>query len=310
MAVMRQVRRSGVLLIVLLLVLLLGRGIGLLSTSTDGREEGDREGDRDDGVASAAVLASTWGTEPGAEDPAASSGSAGPPDPLAPQQIAAHPDRTEALVHLARRALAEDRLGACFGSIEALRQIGGGTIVPEDLATAAGQRLQLLLDELQARLQAGEVLQADGILTALLEPAAATTTAAVETFAVARGWPSLLATAGAAVAGWDAQPLARDRAVRFANEGTLRRSRVVAAARDQVTVRIATRDGVLYPSVPAYLVEPDAVTAAEAVELAFAALAAGDWRRAGLWCSCALLRGPPSDPQAAARLEQLRRLLS
>jgi len=103
-----------------------------------------------------------------------------------------------------------------------------------------------------------------------------------------------------------AAPLPRDRVVRALLADGPATGRVVDGRSDQVTLRMETPHGVTFPTLAVTACEPVDPSAAEAVELALAALQAGQPLLARLWLCCAGLRGDITSPRAARLQEILR----
>ncbi len=102
-----------------------------------------------------------------------------------------------------------------------------------------------------------------------------------------------------------AAPLARDRVVRVRLAAGPATGRVVDGRSDQVTLRVETEHGVTFPTLAVTVCEPVDASAAEAVELALAALQAGEPLLARLWLCCANQRGDTVSP----RLRRLQEIL-
>jgi len=230
------------------------------------------------------------------------------PGELSRQSIVDDPRR--ARLAAIRSALAEARLGAASSAIERLRRDGSALTEFSELAGQVERRVAGACVSLAAHLQAGEVLRARALLRELLEPSSPATIAAVERVCAEHGWPSLTGEpVQHAIVGADAVPTWRGlkdgRVVRAVRGGETVRTRIVAATDNGITLRVVGRDGVTFPTVAAWTVEPEAVKAAEAAELGLAALAVGAQRYARLWCVCGLLRAS----QPVPRLDLLRQLL-
>jgi len=119
----------------------------------------------------------------------------------------------------------------------------------------------------------------------------------------ALGWPCLHG---------DVREPAQPSASEFSLKGRLVRSsldaqpsRVLSQDATGVTLRMVSAQGVTFPKVAAFLLEPDSVRADEAAELGFLAYAAADWRAARLWCAIAL----SGSAAPSARAQQLKTLL-
>ncbi|HEU4419805.1 MAG TPA: hypothetical protein VFT55_12785 [Planctomycetota bacterium] len=101
-------------------------------------------------------------------------------------------------------------------------------------------------------------------------------------------------------------PLPRDRNVRVRVGALFQLARVIDSSSDQVTLRVSGEQGVTFPTMPAVVCEPVDPTAAEATEMGFAALHAGDALLARMWLAAASLR---SKEARTVRAEQLAELL-
>jgi hypothetical protein len=101
-------------------------------------------------------------------------------------------------------------------------------------------------------------------------------------------------------------PLPRDRNVRVRAGTGFQLARVIDSSSDRVTLRVPGEQGVTFPTMPAVVCEPVDATPAEATEMGFAALHAGDGLLARMWLAAASLR---SKEARTARTEQLAELL-
>ncbi|MGE3174858.1 MAG: hypothetical protein AB7O97_19675 [Planctomycetota bacterium] len=252
-------------------------------------------------------------------DPSATPPSVDPAEPSAPPAAATAPgaddDRAGARTALVRSALADGRIGDALAVLERMTARG---LDDAGLRGEVVQQLDARCAALVRHVDAGELLAAGAALDGLLRPPHPTAAAAVDALCAARGWPRLSAPpAVAAVPAIEppprlvlrdrvvALPVAADVGVDPAAAPAPRRARVVSESAAGVTVRAVGPDGVTFPQLPAFAVEPEAVTAVEAAELGLAALAAGDAVRARLWCACGLARGGA----VPDRLTYLRSLL-
>jgi hypothetical protein len=308
MAVRSRGRRAGGLVLFAVLVLLiLGRGLGLWTGGAGGDAGGDVEGD---GLAPRSRAASSRAEE--TWKPAAPAASAAPAAPAGGETEAPAPggeagtlpfdDERSARCAFARHALADGRIA------DALAALDGQPVRDPDVAAlhaSAAARLEGACSVLAERLRAGEVHQAQAVLLRMLEPRHAVAVAALDRWTAAHSLPSLTVVAAGKPSSPAQQASAlalRDRTVRLRGEGP--RVRVVAETAAGVTVRAVGQGGVTFPTVPAYAVEPEGVTAAEAAELGLLAHSAGEDRIARLWCICGLLRAP-SPPERLARLRAM-----
>ncbi|MCA8949026.1 MAG: hypothetical protein KDE27_05955, partial [Planctomycetes bacterium] len=152
---------------------------------------------------------------------------------------------------------------------------------------------------------AGEVLAAHAAATAGLDdPPFRRELERALTDAGAAGDPTASPTADPSV--WPLpERLPRERAVRVRLASGAAEGAIVDAGAERVTVRVRSDRGLTFPTVELTACEPIDPTAAEAAELGFAALHAGDPLLARLWLACAQSRIPPSGSQRAARLREL-----
>ncbi len=213
-------------------------------------------------------------------------------------------DRRAARCAMARAALVDGRLGAAMAALDAIDPDDAAVAEVSALREAATEQLGAACSAWVAAVQAGELHAARRQLELLLRPRSAAVVAALEALCAARDWPGVAAVAPAIV---DAPSLPRaaialaDRRVRLPTATAGERVRVVAQGEQGVTVRAVGADGVTFPTLAPWLVEPEGVTAAEATELGLLAAHAGDGQAARLWCACALALAP-------ARSERLLRL--
>ncbi|MBX3465043.1 MAG: hypothetical protein KF830_17885, partial [Planctomycetes bacterium] len=238
---------------------------------------------------------------------AATAAAASPSAPASPA-AGLDADRFQALLSLV--ALRRER-GESGGALTALRRVAA---LPLDaaqrdavrrLTDAVARELELACDEVMGLLHAGRGLTARDRVQALDAEDGAAAAAALAA-RLARSPEGLVGVPAPGDLPWPvAAPLARDRTVHARLPGGFAIGRIVAARADGLTLRVETAAGVTFPSVAMAAVEPAEPTAAEAVELALAALHAGDGLLARLWLACADLRGG-----ASPRQERVRRLLA
>ena len=119
----------------------------------------------------------------------------------------------------------------------------------------------------------------------------------------ALGWPALIG---------DVREPAPVVASEFSLKGRLVRtsldaqpSRVLSQDPSGATLRMVAPQGVTFPKVATFLLEPDSVRALEAAELGFLAYGAAEWRSARLWCAIALA----GSATPSSRMQQLKALL-
>lgn len=330
--------RAAALLV--LLAALLGRGLGwfgrggALEPATDGVASDQPTAQPVAGPAPEPAMAREPEPEPGpaaepppvepAPPPAAAAPSAGPPAaPLAetaaepaPGAPAAwpsvDPDRFGSLVSLLQTETEQRHFGRALAVLQQLRELPldaaqqAALVLPVDglqqgLAAACGAIVAQLADGrvLAADAAADRLLAADGTFVG---PALAE---ALHLCGVAGALAGLPAPDRAP---WPVPArLAKGRMVRTQLAGEDVTGRVVDSRTDEVTLRMPRAGGVQFPTVPVAACEPVDPTAAEAVEMGFAALQQGRGRLARLWLGCALLRGGSEPP--SARQQRLAELL-
>jgi hypothetical protein len=315
-AVPRRRRRWRAFVWLAVLLVLVGRGVGWFgsgpaagpaaSPAADVPAAPAGEGAR---VAPPAPPAAAAPTVPAAAAPQAVAEPAPSPVPEPPPQPAvavadAAPaidsDRFASFLALLQARLHEGRCGSAMLVLDHLRSLpldapqrtalaGRAADVEAELAAAGARVLQLL--------QRGEVLAAKAAVLAMLAEGAHL----VEPLLVQALAPFGVAgdVRAAAVRGATPWPvpiaLPRERQVRFVAEGRQATGAIVDSRTDRVTLRVDTAGGVTFPTVPMVACEPVAVTAAEAIELGFAALQARDPVLARLWLVAAVQRGAPND---------------
>lgn len=168
----------------------------------------------------------------------------------------------------------------------------------------AGQAAGGVLAEVRAWLRSGDVRLAAGSVRALLEGGASTAALLAELPCGADPARPVPHDEGT----WRApEPLAKGRAVRVLQGGLRRVGTIVDSRSDRVTLRIATGQGVTFPTVELAAVEPLEPTVGEAVSMAWASLHANDPLGARLWLACAELRGEGQAQAGVAELAQLIR---
>lgn len=234
----------------------------------------------------------------------------GPPaPPPAAAPTALDPDRFASQLSLVTERTKRGELGSAMLSLHHLRQLELDGPQQAVLAEAA-QRLEAALAAATANivqsLGQGRALVARDALLLLRgegEPLVVPWIQQGLQLAGCAGDPLAPAAAGPRPI---ARPLERGREVRFSHQGRVEQGRVVDSRSEALTVRVQRGDAVVFPTLVMVDVEPVDATAAEAVELAFAALHAGDPVLARLWSWCAQKRrsGEPS-----AREQQLAILL-
>jgi hypothetical protein len=301
----RRRRRGAAGVVLVLVAWLIGRGYGWFGA---GGEAVDPGADGDRTPPSPAVEASPPAapSSPTSERPNPETPNPETPNPATPSAVSsplAAPWPTTATAPDGR-GIADDRFASTLGLIE-LRAAEGA--LGSALAAVAHART-LPLDAAQS---------SELSLTAqALEPLVAAAIGDVEAAVAAGDWfrareraATLLADGGHASARLAAAlgspvaldaprrepdglcpaplPLPRHRVVTFAWRGQRSSGQVVDAQADTVTVRHATAAGQSFPTVPTAAVAPQQPTAAEAVEMAFANVHAGDLLGARLWLTIA-----------------------
>ncbi len=219
------------------------------------------------------------------------------------------PDRFASLLSLVRVRCSEDRFGEALVAMEQARALPldrDQRSALEQARLAANGALRTSLERTVLLVRDGAVLEARRTLTAMLAEAGASLRAEVSTaLLLAGGEPGRPADPQASPAPI-ARPLARDRRVRTRWNGVDIVARVADSRSDEVTLRIEEGQGVTFPTVPVVGCDPVEPTAAEAVEMGFAALHAGDALLARLWLSCATQRGARDEDRAKRLAEALR----
>lgn len=286
----RRRRRFGVWMF------LVGIGVLLILLGTPGRpDSADASPVRDQRFAAAPAGRSERGgkrREPGpARSSARSSGSS----------RAADQDRVRGLLHVARTALDEGRLGAALAVHDRLDVIGP---VSKDLdkdrvrarrtaeaaLASAVRRLAVLVGE-------GRILEAEERLGVLLAVPHPRVRHALEDLARSRGWSwDDLLDGRRPPAGDDPPPapLRRGREVLARYRGRLLRGTVVSSQGDRVTVRLRTPHGDVFPLLARVDVQPVGADPGEVVGQVRAARRAGDVRLEALWRAYAVEAGAPA----------------
>ncbi|MBL8750834.1 MAG: hypothetical protein JNK78_16860 [Planctomycetes bacterium] len=225
-------------------------------------------------------------------------------------------DRFASLLSLVRVRCSEDRFGEALVAVEQARAL---PLNPEQRTAlqqanlAAADALRTALQRTVALVREGAVLEARRTLSTILADAAAPVRAEVgSSLMLAENAPDQALQAldraanPRAAPAPTARPLARDRRVRTRWNGVDVVARVADSRSDEVTLRIEEGQGVTFPTVPVVACDPVEPTAAEAVEMGFAALHAGDALLARLWLSCAMQRGARDEDRAKRLAEVLR----
>lgn len=322
----RRPRRRWRLLFAALLVLwLAGRGLGLIGdASTAAEPVGEPAGEPKaeakvdpeataaqpaPGPEAAGTTALAGRQTPAPLDPAAEVVSAAPQPPggAAPGPAGIDNDRFASLLSLVDLRLAQGEVGRALAVLAEL--------TPERLSAQqrdevrqrrqlAEQALGTSTAEVRAWLRSGDVRLATAAVRALAAGGAATAALLAELPCGAAPDRPAPDNDGS----WrQPEPLAKGRAVRLLVGGTRRVGTVVDSRSDRVTLRVATGQGVTFPTVELGAVEPLDPTADEAVAMAWAALHAGDPLAARLWLACAELRAGDQPPAGVAELARLIR---
>lgn len=302
-------RRGGrVVTVVVLgaLAVLIGRGLGLV-----GRDPSPDVPPAADEVPSAR---GSGGGAPAHNAPAQNA----PAAPLAEAPVAAtagkgiEADRFASLLSVLDTCAARGDIGNALATLQQLRQMpldepqrlalaGSARTVETELATACGKVVQALCQ--------GRVLDGHALFVRMLG----------ETDPLTQSWlSSALQVAGLGDVplqpvrtndGPIPQPqaLPRGRAVRVLRGNNLAAAVVADSRSDQVTVRIEDGSGMSFPTVARTQCEPVAPTRDEAIEMAFAALHAGEPLLARLWFACGkLLDASPLSPRGERLAALLR----
>lgn len=334
----RRRGRRGWWVLLALVFVLIGRGLGWLggggAVSRPNATQADltgasAQGSRAEVAEAPAPLASVPGASraadaaPDAMTAGPAPAPAGPPDgepgsapageaapqsaPLESPAPAVDPDRFASLVSLVRTRTDERQLGSAMGALQHLRSL------PLD----AAQRtvLSVAADELQTAMASacshvvqslcqGQVLSScDEVARLLADGPQLVQPLLLESLRVAGIAGDLLRAPVRDERPWPVPPpLPRDRRVRLHSRDGVQLGRVVDSRSDQATLRVQGAAGVTFPTVAVVALEPVDATPAEAIEMGFAALHAGNVLLARLWLAAAGLRGAGPLP---ARGEQL-----
>ncbi len=321
----RRGRRPAFVALVLLALWLSGRGLGWFGRSpepaavppagppavvppADAGQPGAAPGVLASAAAAAGAPASPAAAEAPAEAPAeattdATAAPAGETRGAAPRGL--EPDRFASLMSLVDLRLEQRELGRAFATLDELLQ------QPLDAAQreAVLARRQKAFDplvacqrQIEGDLAVGRIHDAAAAVRRLLAggPATAGVFAALGLGDDPQRPPT-------AEAEWRMpEPLARSRAVRVRRDGQELVATVTDSRSDRLTLRLASAQGLRFPTVAATEVEPVEPTAAEAVALGWAALRAGQTLRARLWQACAARldgqRSAPGHQELAAAL--------
>ena len=221
-----------------------------------------------------------------AESPAESLGQvAAGANPPEAEGIAA--DRFDSLLSLVQHHISGRALGDAAAAVQRLLA-QPLSVTQQQQVVALQASLQPLQADLEARIlelvRNGEVLQADQQAATLVASgvwSAERLLAAVPTLAIGRDWQRAVSVATAALQ--KPTPLQRDREVRIRFREQLQLGVIKSTGLHQVTVRLRSKTGQSFPTVPVVACEPVASSAGEAIEMCFAAVHAGEPRLSRLW---------------------------
>ncbi len=223
------------------------------------------------------------------------------PTPLGPQEL----DRCWGAIAAARDALLGGRLSVAMASVELLGPV-------ERDAQLRGARAELERDleaEFTAWLSGLDGLLGEGQVPAAAQRLALACTPVshrrvverVNGWARAHGWPIFLDTPPASPDLPAANPLPDGAVLQVWFAERWAEASVVSCAADSVTVRLATPDGVVFPTFARETVAPRSLGFAS--EQAVAALRARNWSLAALWCAASLRAGRSLEPELARVIE-------
>lgn len=220
-------------------------------------------------------------------------------DPAAVER-ADEPATAEATDQLgARLALANDRLEAFdFRAAEAIVEGSAFGAAAEPLRARIALQRARALDELERAVQQGR-FQSAMLATWAFANGTEADRKDLQRRCEQNGWTPLLALPSARTVLPIEPPPSPDlhgRLVLSAKSES--RTRVVAQRGRTATLRVVEAQGVTFPTVAVWQLEPDSVTADEAVELGLAALQDGEPLHARLWCAIATARGAASERHA------------
>ncbi len=313
------------LLVLGALAVLIGRGLGLVGRepSPDLPPVGDGDHADSGGAGTPPASGAPAAPSPATQSPALPSPAApSPAAPLAEATPAATPpqpelpgidaDRFASLLSVLDTCAQRGDVGGALATLHQLRQMPLNE--PQHLALGVSARavendLAAACAEVEQLLREGRVLDGHAAIVRLLGDGDPLTQPWLQSALQAAG----LGTGPLQKAPARDEPipqpqaLARGRAVRV-RAGTAVTAAVVADSRsDQVTLRIENKNGLSFPTHARSACEPVAATRDEAIEMAFAALHAGDALLARLWLACARLRDTSPLPPRGERLAALLR---
>ncbi|MBM4061043.1 MAG: hypothetical protein FJ265_08085 [Planctomycetes bacterium] len=319
--------RWRLLLAVGLLAILLGRGLGLTGSGEPDSGERDPAGAVPGAVPARASAAAAAAVPEPVAAPNSSESAAARPGPIEPAsaaplaEVAPAPpvapavdaDRFGSLLALLEAHTEDRRLGRALALLRELRALpldGAQTAALALPARTLEDALARACSDVVQMLSTGRVLEAATAVRACCTDDQGLVAAALQQSLALCGLSGdLQALPGQAGAPWPLpRPLPRQRAVRAVVDGAPLAAHVVDSRADQVTLRVLRGGVVTFPTLPVAAVEPLDASAAEAVEMAFAALHARDGRLARLWACAAALRGART--AVAERFAVLERLLA
>lgn len=204
-------------------------------------------------------------------------------------------DRFDSLLSLVDLRLAQDAPSQALAVLGDLQRLGPSAEQRSALATRRSRAvaaLDALVVRIAGALAAGEVSGAAAIAGELLA-------AGDDAAAALSGLPGPAWRLAAQAAPWrQPEPLVKGRSVRVRLGGIARVGTIADCRSDRATVRLAHGQGVTFPTVPLWQIEPLEPTADEAAALGWACLAAGEVVVGRCWAHVARLRG--GGPAAAA----------
>ncbi|MEO6595686.1 MAG: hypothetical protein ABIP94_13115 [Planctomycetota bacterium] len=222
------------------------------------------------------------------------------------------PDRFSSLLSLVRTRTEQAQLGAAMNALQHLRSLSLDAAQQTVLSVAA-QALQAALaaacSQVVQSLCQGEVLSScDEVARLLADGQPFVQPVLAESLLLAGVAGDLLRAPVRDDRPWPVPPpLAKDRAVRVRLRDGVQVGRIVDSRSDQVTVRLQGKAGVTFPTVAVVALEPVEATPAEAIEMGFAALHAGNALLARLWLAAAGLRGSGPLPERGLQLAAVLR---
>ena len=213
-------------------------------------------------------------------------------DADSPSEDAALADHLSGQLYAMRSALAAGRLGEAWQEITKAHDLGD---LPPSLRaqrevgeTELSRSMAAQVDALREKIVAGRILEASEIITAMRE----TTHAKVEGV-LASVIPELAAGAEPPAD----EDLVSDRRVRTKIDGFSGKARVVRTRGSDVTLKVWTEKGVIYPIVTRLAVEPVGASVDEALRQIGLAMNAGEELLSRLWLAYCEAGGTTEDPR-------------